>query len=66
MVEVSVQEVSVRMPRLRFFPDSREGRDRFTTIYSGDICPGNYPLVMGDSAPIYIEGRAELIQTFVK
>lgn len=55
MIEVPVQEVPVRMARLCFLPDSWEGGDRFTSIYTGNIHSGDNPLVVGDPAPIHIE-----------
>lgn len=66
MVKVPVQEISVRMLRLRFFPDPRKGGDRFTSVYGGDIHSGDQQLVVGDPGPVYIQGWAELIQTLMK
>lgn len=61
-----MEEISVRMQCLYLLPDSREGGDRITTIYNGDIDPGDKKLVMGDPGPVYIEGKAKLIQAVMK
>lgn len=66
MIEVSVEEISVRVLRLHCLPYFRERRDRFTTINSSNMCSGDDGLVVGDSAPIHVEGRAKLVQTVVK
>jgi len=65
MVEVPMEEVSVGMCP-SYPPNPWERRDSITAINSADIRPGDDQVVVGESAPIHIEGWAEFVQTAVE
>lgn len=61
LIKIPMKEMSVRVFRLSFFPNIREGRYDLSTIYIGDILPSDNAFVVGNFAPVDIERRAELV-----
>ena len=62
MIEVSVEEISVRVLRLYCFPNSRERWGGSTAINSSNICSGDDRFIVGNPAPVHMEGLAEQVQ----